>query len=181
MMEHIREEQLALYSTGDLAPGSEVAVTAHVQDCEMCRSAVSGFRETQSFLASALIDPAAGELVEVRERVNVRLRERRAWHRRWAWPVGAAAALALILAGIERRPAVLPKPVVPVAQLASPEMPRLQIPRLVLHTPRVRHRDAGLRSVDLVARADQPALIKMTTADPNVVILWQSNEGVKNE
>lgn len=187
MMEHIGEEQLALYATGDLAPKETSAVAAHVQDCETCREAVAGFRETQGFVVSALVDPAVEELVAVRERVSARLQQTGGRHWRWAWPaLGAAAAAALVTTFItvEQKPAVMPKPAPPVAPLALPEVPHLKIPRLqtaVLHVGHVRHREAGIRSVDLIARADQPALIKMTTADPNVVILWQSNGGVKGE
>ncbi len=185
MMEHIREEQLALYATGDLAPHVEGSVAAHVRSCESCRAIVIGFRDAQSFVASALMDPSANELADVRERVNARLQERRGGHWRWAgWSAAAAAVVALIFIGIENKPAAAPEPVLPVAQLKPPDVPQLEVPQLrtaVLHRPRVRHRDAGIRSVDLIARADQPPLIKMTTADPNVVILWQSNEGVRNE
>lgn len=186
MMEHIREEQLALYATGDLAAKDASVVAAHMQDCETCQAAIAGFREVQGFVAAALIDPAADELFEVRERVSAKLRERPAGRLQWAgWAAAAAVAVvALILIGVEYKPPITPKPAPAVAQLKPPEVPRLEIPQLrtaVLHKRRVRHREAGLRSVDLIARADQPPVIKMTTTDPNVVILWQSNEGVKNE
>ena len=182
MMEHIHEEQLALYATGDLAPGIEAAVAAHVQGCESCQATVAGFRATQSLLVSALIEPAADELVEVRERVSTRLRERRWWV---GWTVAAAAAIALVTMFItfEHKPTVVPKPAsivtyVPVYRIA-PKPPPMPAP--VLHKPHVRHRDVGMRSVALVARADQPPVFRIATADPNVVILWQSNEGMKNE
>ena len=181
MMEHIREEQLALYATGDLAPNETSAVATHVRSCETCQGTVSVFRERQGFITSALIDPAADELLEVRERVAVKLGQSRSWA---VWAAVAAAAVAALIIGVENKPATVPKPVLPVVQLKPPKVPRLDIPQLrtaVLHKPRVRQRHAGIRSVDLIARSDQPTLIKMTTADPNVVILWQSNEGVKNE
>lgn len=182
-MEHIREEQLALYAAGDLAPHDKSATAAHVQNCGTCQAIVAGFHEVQDFVSSALLDPAADELMEVRDGIRIKLRERRSWAGRgWAaWAAVAAAAAAMIFFGIEHKPITAPQPVPPVAQLKPLEMPHLQIRQVVLHKPRVRHRDAGIRSVDLIARADQPPLIKMTTADPNVVILWQSNEGVKNE
>lgn len=182
MMEHIREEQLALYATGDLAPNDATAVASHAQDCEACQATLARFRETQALVTSALLDPAADELFEVRAGIRMRLQKRRNWA---GWTAAAAAAVvALILFGFENRPITVPEPALPVAQLAPPEVPHLEIPQLrtaVLQKPRVRHREAGIRSVDLIARADQPMLIKMRTADPNVVILWQSNEGVKNE
>jgi hypothetical protein len=185
MTQHIHEDQLALYATGDLAPGIEDRVAAHVHGCESCQATVAGFRDAQSLVLSTLIDPGADELAEVRERVSASLGERRVGRWWWAWPaVGAAAIITLIVAGIGHRPVVSPEPAGPVAQLTPPELPQLETPHLqkaVLRRPRVRHREAGIRSVDLIARADQPMLIKMTTADPNVVILWQSNGGVKNE
>lgn len=180
-MEHIREEQLALFATGDLALNETSATAAHVQACETCQALVAGFRDVQDFVSSALLDPPADELVEVRDRMRMKLRARRSWT---GWAVTAAAAVALVLIGTENKPITEPQPVPPVAQLKPLEVPHLPIPQLstvVLHRPRVRHQNAGIRSIDLIARADQPMLIKMTTADPNVMILWQSNEGVKNE
>lgn len=177
MMEHIREEQLALYAIGDLAPNETSAIAAHVQDCEACQAAVAGFREIQSFVTSALMDPAPDELIEVREGIRMKLRERRRWI---GWAAAAAAAVvAVILIGVESKPPAVPEPALPVAQLKLPEVPHFEIPQL--HTAVLRHREAGIRSVDLIARADQPPVFKIATADPNVVILWQSNEGVKNE
>ncbi len=182
MMEHIGEERLALYATGDLTANETSAIASHVRDCESCQATVVGLHDAQSFVASALIDPSVDELAEVRERVSAKLRKRRRWV---GWAAAAAAAVvALILIGVENKPTSVPEPIPPVAQMKSPEVPHLEIPQLqtaVLHRPHVRHKAAGIRSVDLIARADQPALIKMTTADPNVVIIWQSNEGVKNE
>jgi hypothetical protein len=187
MSEHIREEQIALYATGDLAAGEAIAVAAHVQDCQLCRAALAGFRETQSFVVASLIDPSGDELSEVREGIRMKLRQRSELrqHRGWAWwAVGATAAVVLIFTTFENRPVTAPKPAPPVARFVPPEVPHLEAPRvstIISHRPPLRHRDAGIRSVDLIARADQPVTIKMTTADPNVVILWQSNEEVNNE
>jgi anti-sigma factor RsiW len=185
MMEHICEEQLALYAAGDLAPDETNTVAGHVQHCQICHAVVAGFRETQSFLASSLIDPPADELSVVRERIRLKLRQRRGAHWRWAsYAAGVAAAIALMFTAIGLKPAVTPQPAPVVARFVPPEAPHVeipQVPRLVLHSPRARHRDGGIRSVDLIARADKPMLLKMTTADPEVVILWQSNEGIQNE
>ncbi|HEY7306965.1 MAG TPA: hypothetical protein VH601_22755 [Bryobacteraceae bacterium] len=181
MKEHIREEQIALYAAGDLAAHEAIAVSAHIQDCELCRAALAGFQETQSFVFSSLIDPSADELSEVREGIRMKLRQHRGWI--W-WAAAAAAAVALIFTAVENKPTTVPKPAPPVARLVPPEFPHLEAPRVrtaISHRAPPRHRDAGIRSVDLIARADQPVMIKMTTPDPNVVILWQSNEKVNNE
>lgn len=39
----------------------------------------------------------------------------------------------------------------------------------------------GARKLTLLAKAGHPAWLKMDTADPNVVILWQLNEDEKAE
>lgn len=185
MREHICEERLALYAAGDLERHEISPVAVHVQHCQICQAVVAGFRETQSFLASSLIDPAADDLSDVRDRIREKLRQRQGGHWRWAsYAAGAAAAIALIFAAAVHKPAAVPRPAPVIARLTPHEVPRLEIPQApesISHRRPAWHRDAGMRSVDLIARADQPPLIKMTTSDPSVVILWQSNEGIQNE
>jgi hypothetical protein len=92
--------------------------------------------------------------------------------------MGAAAALVLIASvfALRRQQAPRPSEVQLVAQLPPPLVmvaPRLSLAAAVHHARR--RPQAGLRSVALITRADQPPLIRMITADPKVVILWESN------
>lgn len=180
MTEHIADERLSLYATEDLVPEEQRSVAAHVEACAKCRTTVAEFRETQRFLNDSLADPGAADLLAVREGVSERLRQPRNAARRWAWGLAAAAAmLAFLIAALrfESHPAMPPRPSLAVARLAPPKeaLSRpAEVP--VSHTRHARHRDAGIRSVALITRAHQPPVIKMTTADPNVVILWQSNQ-----
>lgn len=180
MKEHACEEQLALFATGDLATDEQGTVAAHVGACAECRNTAAGFREMQGFISSGLIDPAAAELVEVRERVVAKLRQHQNMGWRWAWGLaGAAAILALAVVPLrfEHRQPLMPTPAPTVARSVPPrETLPAAAETAVPHARPVRHREAGIRSVALITRANQPPLIKMTTADPNVVILWQSNQ-----
>lgn len=180
MMEHIADERLSLYAMEDLTPEEQLFAAAHVETCAECRNRVVEFQETQHFLRQSLADPEAADLLAVWEGVSEGLRRPHNAARRWVWGLaGAAAMLALLIATLrfESHPAMAPKPALTVARLAPPkEAPSRPVEVPVLRTRHARHRDAGIRSVALITRANQPPLIKMTTADPNVVILWQSNQ-----
>ena len=180
MKEHIAEEQLALYAAGDLAAEEQRAVAAHVEDCADCRNTATEFRQTRTFLSESLSDPDAADLFVVRESVLRGLAHQRNGGRRWAWMLaGAAAILALAVVSLrfEGQPAIAPlkPPAVLPGKILPLETPHVQT--AILRNRHTRARDAaGIRSVALITRANQPPLIKMTTADPKVVILWQSNQ-----
>ena len=121
----------------------------------------------------------------MREQIREKLRQRQGRHWQWAsYAAGVAAVAALIFTLVEHKPNPVLRPALVLARLTPREIPRLETPQVRTAVARrrpARHRSAGIRSVDLIARADQPPLIRMTTLDPNVVILWQSNEGIRNE
>jgi hypothetical protein len=192
MTEHIREEQLALYAGGDLPHRESSAVAAHVQDCPECHQALAEFYDTQNFLTGALQNPTAGELSEVRKRLLKELPPRWTSQRRWTpWMIGAAAAILAMLFlshGLEHKAAIGRKeqpivvlPHVTEKLVSRPAAGTPHLLRAASRKKRLRPREAGIRTVSLIARADQAPTIKMTTVDPNVVILWQTNERTGQE
>lgn len=188
MTGHIGEEQLALYAFGDVAAEEGVAIEAHVECCAECQGVLEQFRLTREFVGSALQDPALDDLVAVRAGIRTKLGTRPEKRAVWWLAGAAAAAVALLLPAVHRGPHLAPtgrtELVVaqPMVSRTAEDSVRISVakPRLVA---RVRHRAEGrarLRTVTLMAGAEQPATIKMKTGDPNVVILWQLSEGEEN-
>jgi hypothetical protein len=190
MMEHIREERLALYAGGDLPVNERGVVTAHLNECCECLTRLREFQEAQNFVLAALKDPERDELAEVREHLAAKLRLGRSTEKRrvW-WFAGAAAAAALLTVALtlDHRPAVkqetiaFSQPQPAKKATATPELQAIQRPIVAPRRKPSRNREVGIRSVALIARENQPSILKMTTADPNVVILWQSNERTNPE
>ncbi len=180
MSAHVTENQLALYAGGDLDPVEAGAVAAHLGECEACRASLAAFEQLETLLKMSFAEPEADELSAVRRKIREKLsrkHQRRGW--KWAWAAAAAAvAVVTSLVSFESR---APKAEVPVvAQVPPPPVPAMRF----VETPhlertgerRERRSQAGLHTVALITRADAPPLIRMTTADPNVVILWQSKQ-----
>ena len=179
MSGHVSENRLALYASGDLPVSEAARVAGHLRDCMQCRGALGAFEEARSFLIASAGDPDPRDLHEIRQRVASRLRIARP-EKGWAFGfAGIAAAIILLVFGIGHQRKTTNEVNV-VAQLPPPPVPAPVI-RIVPATHRaVRKPRAGLRSVALITRTDKPPLIRMTTADPSVVILWESNgEGEK--
>jgi anti-sigma factor RsiW len=189
-VEHVREEQLALYARGDLPSRESKAVAAHLQDCGQCQDILAEFHEVQSFVIRSLQDPDASDLSEVRRNLTANLQPLQA-RRHWAWwSAGIAAALALFVLphGFEHRPVAIEraKPVTAQSTLAENITPGpvIRIPLAPVATSRPRHlrsQKAGIRDVTLITQADREPIIKMTTADPDVVILWQLNKSTEQK
>jgi len=153
------EERVALYAGGDLV---EADVEQHLEVCEGCRQFCAGLRETLADLREehqSEID--AAEFTSVRSRVIAEIRrERRVWKRlAWVSGVGIAAALAV---GVWLQPGPLPAPPSRVAA----RIPAAQLVRSVEATP-VR-RPAAVAS----RHKREPIVVKLQTADPNIVIYW---------
>lgn len=190
MTAHTSEEQLSLYAAGDLDAAAADTVLQHVSACKSCRAQLDEFRDTLRVLASSFTESSAEDLSAFRAGLMKRLQQPSRKSTGWMWGLAAAAAmlaLVLLLPRNERRPAVhgpeasvlsavapLPQPVVQLA------VPRLE-PAVSRHTRRRQQSDAGIRSVAMITHPNQPALIRMTTADPNVVILWQPDTALKDE
>src|SRR5579875_1423173 len=129
------------------------------------------------FLLAGTPEPSDADLLEVRRRVMARLRPRV-----WRWAVASiAAAAAVLLLSVYGTKTTAPKPsVVPVVARTTNsvrvDLPVVQHMRHARRTPQ-----GGIRSVDLIAQKDGPPLIKITTQDPNVVILLAGNTNPDSE
>lgn len=189
MTEHIHEEQLALYAWGDLPSQESSTLAAHLADCGQCQKVLAEFHQARNFVAASLQNPGENELSEVRRHLTAKLQPQRSIERHWAWlGAGVAAALALFILPrhLEKRP-VVQQAIPTVATSVLPEMlhpgPAIKLPITPVsstHQRSLRSQEAGIRTVTLIAQADREPIIKMTTADPNVVILWQLDNRIEH-
>jgi len=188
---HISEEMLALYLSGDLPQGQSGEVGEHLSGCGECRASLSEFNQAQSLLKETFREPAWEDLVDLRQSVANRLRTRRPSQKQWIWWLSAAAAMILLLFFSTRQaPKVAHRAAVNTAHITKPPnrvppAPPEPSPRPQAQTEmvRVKRRPVapGIRSVALITRADQPTVIRISTTDPNVIILWQSDEGTERK
>jgi len=182
-MEHISEQRLALYAGGDLPPEEAANVEVHLRSCGDCEWIAGEYQRTQEMMAAAVQDPEPEELRELRAGITARLSDRPRQAVGWIWWAAAAsAALVLLFALMSQRTRLGDGGGPVVAQTKVPETiwltPALPIPHLetaVLRKQRTRQRP-GIRTVALLTRPDEPSFLRMTTSDPNVVILWQPSE-----
>lgn len=186
MTAHTSEEQLSLCAAGDLDADTSAKIAAHVSGCESCRAQVDQFRDTLRLIASSFTEPSAEDLSTFRAGLLEQLHRPKQRRASWIWALAAATAvlaLVLLLPRSEKRAAHVASESLALAPLPQPVVqfatPGLQ-PAVSRHTRRPQP-EAGIRSVALVTRPNQPALIRMTTADPNVVILWQPDTTLKDE
>lgn len=184
MSGHPQLEVLALWAGGDLEGSASLDVGMHLDSCAECRGSVEEIRRTQDFLRGAFEEPSEADLQLVRYGVAGRLvlQGRTA---RWCWSlVSSAAGLVLVAAIVMHRNAPVPAVAEPAIQLPAwyvPVHPALEIPELsrAERPPAQRAHaleDAGLRAVNFVARPDGSTQLRLTTADPNVVILLPPTE-----
>ncbi len=188
-MTHISDEQLALYVGGDLTGEEADIVEKHLHDCVGCRTLFTEFQDMQGSLLASLGEPAENELQGVRHRVIQKLRKQKQATERSIWITAAAAAI--IVAGLfvhQKQPrraihsdtvtaAYLPAPYRPIVQILIPNLAANIEP---VHV-RPHRRVPGLRTVTLLAENNGPPILKMTTSDPDVVILWQLNERTRHQ
>jgi hypothetical protein len=155
------KERVALYAGGDLV---EADVELHLAECEDCRAFCAGIRQTLDALRDEhRSDIAAAEFAAVRSRVIAEIeRGRRVWQRlAWASGVGIAAAAALLAVFV--RPAPLPAPPPRVAvSVPSVELVRSVEGPLAVARPNAAPPRHGR----------EPIVVKLQTADPNIVIYW---------
>jgi len=188
---HVRAEHLALYAFGDLPAADAGAVADHVNSCSECQNELAEFRDTQAFITASLRDPALEDLTIVRERLRSDLYGRRDRETGWAWWLAGAAAvvgLLVVVFAFNDRTTVPQRARPAIAHATStgtaPIKRRAETAH-VFNSAMVRKvrrdRDRGIRAVTLIARTDQPPIIRMTTVDPTVVILWESHAKVEHE
>ena len=183
-MSHVSEERLALYAGSDLSRDEAGGVEEHLRSCAECRASLAEFRHDRAVLLSSLREPAAGELADVRRRLLLQLEEQRRATGNWMWTAAAAVAAVVIVLFFfpwqQSRKVFHPDPAItsylraPYRQIARPTIPNLA----ATVEPRGASRKElapGLRTVSLLSDRDGPPILKMTTSDPEVVILWQVN------
>ena len=168
---HPAEEELALYAGGDAA-ASEIA--PHVAGCEACAAMVDEFRGLTSGVGDDLLDE---DLAEVRAAVLSRLPQQKAAWGWWKWvpvPVALVAGVMWLSWPVKQVVPMALRSTEPVIA-AQPLPSRTLVVRNLQRRPR-RLPEAGLRLVSLVSAPGRPTEIHMTTADPNVVIVLQTEE-----
>ncbi|MBV9158070.1 MAG: hypothetical protein JO097_17525 [Acidobacteriaceae bacterium] len=181
MSMHVPEEQLALYVTADVGADESEKIEKHLQICSECRQSLSDFELSQQMFRGFCTQPSQGDLLAIRENVMRRVASRRSstWH--WKWFAGLTTAGIAVLLFLSHPAPVLnpsiravPAKTSLLARSKAPALPPIRNVK-VAHIAR-RHTAAGLRSVNLIAQANQPSLIRIATSDPQVVILLQSAE-----
>ena len=191
VMRHVSEEQLALYVDGEFWDGRS-AVEEHLRGCANCQGLLAELQESRATLLGSFREPAGEELRDVRLRVVRRLEGRKQAARIWVWgSVMAAVAIVLAVLLFPRQPRSVPVtqsprlataslqvPYRPVVWLSMPDIPKYEGRISAKH----QHNPApGLRSVTLLAEGDGRRVLRMTTTDPDVVILWQLNERIQGQ
>jgi hypothetical protein len=182
-MSHVSEERLALYAGSDMSRDEAGAVEGHLRSCARCRASLAEFRDDRAALLSTLREPAADELLDVRRRVLQRLEGQKGRRKQWIWATAAVAVVViafLLFPWQQSRRVVYPETATtyhlwaPYRQIARPSIPNLAAN---VESRRGNRNDPapGLRTVSLLSERDGPQILKMTTSDPEVVILWQLN------
>jgi hypothetical protein len=184
MTGHPAAEILALWAAADLDPHVTSEVGLHLESCAECRGYVGEIKHTREVLAGCWEEPSEADLFQLRIGLGRSL-ERRRRTARWCWSLAAAAsALVFMFGGVSHRSAR-----VPAVTQESIQLPPLRISMPVaLDIPAVKQvgrpraqrpragQDAGLRGVNFVPRADGSTELRLTTADPNVIILLPRTE-----
>jgi len=186
MSEHVGEERLALYLRGDLPEARSRTVMRHVETCPECRNTLADLSRSLELLAGSFEDPEPDDLAAMRSAVMEKIRTRPRGLGRWTWGLATAAGLTILVLLVrhgERQElppvAQIPLPAAPAAPAAILRVPPVQAPKIyVARAPRKR-REPGVRAARLFTEAGRPAILKMNTSDPNVVILWQLQENEK--
>jgi hypothetical protein len=132
-------------------------------------------------------DPTADELLAVRKGIIQQLQKRRKSAVGWRWAAASLAAAVTIATVMllhpepSRHPGVnssatatayLQVPYRPVAEVSIPNLKAEVVHARTMPRPDA----AGIRNIALLAEQSGPRILKMTTADPNVVIFWQLDE-----
>ncbi len=172
----IREEDLALYSSGDLDAERSAELRLHLAACADCRQTASDLKWTAQFVAAPFGPPSKEDLGHMREAITAGLRKQQRSRREW--PLWSAAAAVLLVTGIVV-PALVQRgrerPV--LEQTASQEsslavtLPAARWTFPNLNFSRRPVAEAGVRGVSVMANSSGKAELRLATADPDVVIL----------
>ncbi len=135
--------------------------------------------ETHDWLSELRTEPLERDLDEVRARVMSRIARRRMGVVPWSWAALPVAVTLLAVFCWPVRHARIAQQPVQVEQAPLRIARSLNLPELSVRPTRSRVRrkqEPGIREAELVARFGEPVAIRLTTADPNVVILLQTEE-----
>ncbi len=166
------ESWIALEVEGDLPARKAGRLGRHLEACAGCRELAGSLRASQAALRD-LRDEAVSEeeLRLVRQRVLARVRAEpaaQAGWLRWAW-VGAAAVV--VVAGLSLwRPRQVEAPPPAVARVEAPA------PVLATEPPIAPRPVRAARPQPKPKRSAGPLLVRLETADPQVVIYWIFDE-----
>jgi anti-sigma factor RsiW len=182
------EERIALYAGGDLREPETAEVDRHLADCEGCRDFAAGLKESLQLMRNVHEEPVAeAHFAAVRARVMGELEGRRLpwWRSAWVYGFSAAAlALLLIVTLVPRRPVERPIRAATVSgrwPATERELPAIRpdvapspAPLHRVHPAHaVRHRrPLPILPVSAPPDLGPPAVVKMLTDDPDVVIYW---------
>lgn len=183
MSKHPGEEVLALWAGGELDGSVAPEVNRHLEACTECRGRAEEIRSVRELLQGAFAEPSEADLQQLRSGLERLLKKRQAT--RWCWSLASAAAgLVFVLVGVSHRSTpvpIVPERTVQLLTLTRPVHLALNIPdtkpvvkRRVL--PSRAEQPAGLRAVNFVPGADGSIQLRLTTADPNVIILLPTTE-----
>lgn len=193
-MNHPSSELLALHAGHDLPEREAQSVDEHLAVCELCRGEVSEIASSMAaFRGMAAAAPAASGIQSLGEALLRRTSRSRMGLYRMA---AAAAVLVSASAGVlwlghREAPVQAPAQTQTTAdnsRVAAPEVRRAgetkritgsQSPQAVSVRPKTL--PAGIRSVALEPQEDGRAVLRIATADPNVVILWQLSDDIENK
>ena len=167
------EKWIALYVEGDLSRRKARRVEAHLAACDACRGLAEDLAASQAAFRSLGTEPlGAAVFDELRRGVLGRIggetaRPKRRWL--WAGALASAATAAVLVGVLATRPEAPPAPPRPeVARVIEPALPVAPPPRPA--RPVIRRRAAPKPVVRPVKT--EPLVVKLETADPNVIIYW---------
>ena len=185
-MNHIDERTLALLDSGELDAQMAADAESHLSECSPCKALSANFATSGQWLRSLRTEPDANELAALTTGTLSRMAVHHSQWKFWLAASGIAAAvvLGLLLIASRRLTPVAQPPV--MAQIsrphatqaahASPNIAKAEpVVRSVRAKVRARTDRPRLESVSLISQKDGPPILKMTTNDPNVVILWVMN------
>jgi hypothetical protein len=167
------EKWIALASGGDLAGRKARRLEAHLAACQACRGFSEELGEARAvFLSAAEVEPA--DYGAIRAGVMARIASDRP-RVPWWWGAAAVATAALVVATLWPRgtvvipPAPAPPKPAPVAQRVEPPKPKA----VVAAVKRVRRPKPAVEVIRPPQEdPERPAVVKMETNDPRVVVYW---------
>ncbi len=143
----------------------------HLTVCSSCRDFAHEVDSNRAALQALAVDPAALQAMRRGVLQRIESKQRRiAW---WIWPAAAAACAAVVCTILLLPHLRNPAPPVPVEFAKNP--PRIEwtpkAPQAVAMHPI--HRKFGpVVAKAAPAQKPEPFVVKMLTADPNVIIIW---------